>query len=455
MGHCAAMSAPPFGGLALKRGDRNAEMLSMALPRLLPSLTAILAVPALVVSLLVAGPLATSSSAGTSETGKVTKVIDGDTIAVNLTGGGGGSAIVRLVGIDTPERDKCGYAAATKGLRSLVGRKTVVLRSDTGQTGLRGRPERRVLVPAGGQTVDATTWMLERGLGVWMPRKGEITNSRAHHQAADRAAAAGLAWFDEDRCGAGPAPNGSLTMTVQWNADATQRLSDGERRNQEFIRIRNDGLIPVSLDGWTLRVGNDRSRLVPVGGPIGPGETVTIHVGYGTDSTYHRYLGSSVPMLQNADLTGRDHLGSGSYLVDPHGDIRAHMTWPCTQTCADPTGGALRLSHVQVDPPGQELYALNSEYVDVTNAGNVPVRTGDTVIEIWPWVYEFPGEHVLAPGETTRLYGGHGADDRLSRYLDAVNPPLRNLAGQVVLRTYDAVVLDCYSWGGGKCPHYG
>ena len=35
-------------------------------------------------------------------------------------------------------------------------------------------------------------------------------------------------------------------------------------------------------------------------------------------------------MLVNASIDGGKHLGSGSYLIDPNNDIRAHMTWPCT-----------------------------------------------------------------------------------------------------------------------------
>ena len=66
----------------------------------------------------------------------------------------------------------------------------------------------------------------------------------------------------------------------------------------------------MDIDGWTLRVGNDRSRKVPAGGAIPPGGTVTVHVGYGANSLTDRFLGSSVPMLQNADQTGRQHLGS-------------------------------------------------------------------------------------------------------------------------------------------------
>lgn len=408
-----------------------------------PALAALTSAAA-VVPLLVAGPL-TSGQAGTYDTGRVTKVVDGDTVIVDHR------AVVRLIGIDTPEHGQCGYDAATRALRRLVGGEQVVLRSDTGRSGLRGRPERRVLVKSGGQQVDATTWLLERGMGVWMPRKGEVTNSKAHHRAADLAAAADTGWFDEDRCGAGPGPEGALQMTVQWNADATKALSDAQRRNEEFIRIRNVSTVPVDIDGWTLRVGNDRSRKVPAGGAIPPGGTVTVHVGYGTNTFTDRYLGSSAPMLQNADQSGRRHLGAGAYLVDPRGDMRAYMTWPCVVGCTDPTGGAVHISEVLVDPGGP----LNGEYVAITNSGPSQVRSGDLVVEIWPWVYELPSDHVLDPGETVVIHGGSGRNERLRRFLGAVNPPLRTLGGQVVLRTYDAILLDCHRWGGGRCPTYG
>ena len=108
--------------------------------------------------------------------------------------------------------------------------------------------------------------MLERGWGVWMPRAGEITQSLQQHQAADRAAAAGLGWFNSVRCGIGPFSEESLTMQVEYVSDAAHWMGATALRNQEFIRIRNDGPEPVSIDGWTLRVGNDRSRRVPGGG---------------------------------------------------------------------------------------------------------------------------------------------------------------------------------------------
>ena len=51
----------------------------------------------------------------------VTQVIDGDTIVV------GEGDHVRFIGIDTPEKGRCGYEAATQHMRDLVAGKAVVL----------------------------------------------------------------------------------------------------------------------------------------------------------------------------------------------------------------------------------------------------------------------------------------------------------------------------------------
>lgn len=52
------------------------------------------------------------------ETGNVTKVVDGDTFKVRIRGGRVVS--VRMLGINTPERGRCGAAAATKNLKRLA-----------------------------------------------------------------------------------------------------------------------------------------------------------------------------------------------------------------------------------------------------------------------------------------------------------------------------------------------
>ena len=390
--------------------------------------------------------------ARTVETAKVVRVIDGDTLDVDRNGDGRIDARIRLIGIDAPEKGLCNYQAAKDGLARLVKKKRVELRSDTGRIGILGRPERRVLVPVGGQIIDASEWLLERGLGVWMPRKNEQSGTVAEHQAADRAAAAGLGWFNSTRCGPGPFPGALLTMQAEYLADAAHVMTPMQIRNQEFIRIRNDGPEAVSIDGWTLRVGNDRSMRVPAGGPIPPGGAVEIHIGSGANSATDRFLGFNAPLLVNGSIDGGKHLGGGSYLIDPEDDIRAHLTWPCTLNCADPTAGALQLSDVMVDPPGPEWIDLNTEYVTITNRGAGPITLGDYVLEAFPFVYEFPPFKTLQVGESVTVRAGTGQDTTDTRFLGAAVPPLDNAGGRVLLRTYGAAAVDCYRWGSGSCP---
>ena len=62
------------------------------------------------------GPTGASSAEA-----RVSYVVDGDTLVI------GSGAHVRLIGIDTPERDQCGYREASDALRTLVEDRTVTL----------------------------------------------------------------------------------------------------------------------------------------------------------------------------------------------------------------------------------------------------------------------------------------------------------------------------------------
>jgi micrococcal nuclease len=63
--------------------------------------------------------------------GTVTRVVDGDTVDVRLAGER--SERVRLIGIDSPERRECGYAAATLRTRTLALGRAVLLRGNRTQ----------------------------------------------------------------------------------------------------------------------------------------------------------------------------------------------------------------------------------------------------------------------------------------------------------------------------------
>lgn len=66
-----------------------------------------------------------------AETGRVVRVIDGDTIDVMLHGE---EVRVRYVGMNTPERDEPCYADAVAANKALVEGKTVTLVKDTSDT---------------------------------------------------------------------------------------------------------------------------------------------------------------------------------------------------------------------------------------------------------------------------------------------------------------------------------
>jgi endonuclease YncB( thermonuclease family) len=80
---------------------------------------------------------------GEGETGRVVRVIDGDTIDVNLNGQ---EIRVRYVGVNTPERDEACYSDATAANRNMVEGQTVTLVRDHSNTDRYGRLLRFVYV---------------------------------------------------------------------------------------------------------------------------------------------------------------------------------------------------------------------------------------------------------------------------------------------------------------------
>jgi micrococcal nuclease len=72
-----------------------------------------------------------STNSGDGEIAQVVRVIDGDTIDVNINGE---VVRVRYVGVNTPERNEPCYQEATHANRQLVEGKTVRLVQDTSNT---------------------------------------------------------------------------------------------------------------------------------------------------------------------------------------------------------------------------------------------------------------------------------------------------------------------------------
>jgi len=84
-----------------------------------------------------------NSSGGQTDTAKVTRVVDGDTIVVSIKGA---QYKVRLIGINTPERGRPYYKEATEKTEELVLDKEVRLEKDVSETDKYGRLLRYVYV---------------------------------------------------------------------------------------------------------------------------------------------------------------------------------------------------------------------------------------------------------------------------------------------------------------------
>lgn len=146
------------------------------------------------VGLLLAGALVGCTDAETAApsspapgTAVVTRVVDGDTFEVTTDGG---SEKVRVLGIDTPERQDCGYAAASDAAAALLRGATVALTPDPTQDDRDryGRVLRYVTLPDG-------TDLGKRVIGDGFAR--EYTFDRAYARQDDYRAA------QQDAAGAG------------------------------------------------------------------------------------------------------------------------------------------------------------------------------------------------------------------------------------------------------------
>ena len=115
----------------------------------------------LLASLVILSSCSSASESAKDESSTVSRIIDGDTIEV--TDGSGRKEKVRLFGIDTPERGKCGYDESGDRLSELILNAEVQL--VTGGTDDRDRNGRLLrYVDIGG--VDAGRILIEEGFAI-------------------------------------------------------------------------------------------------------------------------------------------------------------------------------------------------------------------------------------------------------------------------------------------------
>ena len=380
-----------------------------------------------------------------SAQGKSVRTLDGDTVVVDVWGDGTSvGRPIRNSGIQAMELGQCHSAEATRSMNALTLSRKVQLTSKYASATSLGRAVRYVDVFTSVGVVDTQLYQLKLGHALPLIITPESGRWKAYWAAAQKAAAAGKNLWDRDYCGSGPSQATPLKVWVSYDGDGDETRNV----NTEYVRVLNQGSTTLSLKGWWLRSAAQDSFFFPSATVIKPGSVITLHVGKGTRTATKFYWGSSVPRFKDPQQVGG--YGGGAYLFDPHGDLRAHATYPCRYACGDPRKGKVTM-RVNFDAAGNDATNVNGEYVTVKNTSIAYVDLSYTVLTSNGNTLEFGAGTVLYPGESMITRVGFGPNSRLLHYWGKSTPIFTNSGGAVILRTTETINLACSAWGTGRC----
>ncbi|MGH1492198.1 MAG: lamin tail domain-containing protein [Acidimicrobiales bacterium] len=250
-----------------------------------------------------------------TEAGELVRVIDGDSIEVNVDGV---VLDIRMLGYNAPElyrassangdsasndgRDtkSCNGEAAKAALIELVGDGRLELVGR--ETDRFGRRLADVLVDGG---VSVRTEMIEQGWGLAVG--GDQADRERMKQAATERR--GL-WGSQ--CGE-PLSTALRIGETQANPPGP----DGDNLNEEWIRIVNQSSDSVALEHWVVRDDTTGHRF-ELAGVLDAGATLTVRTGSGRSTESDFYLGETFPVWSNE--------ADSVLLVDPDGVV-AHWAF--------------------------------------------------------------------------------------------------------------------------------
>ncbi len=225
-------------------------------------------------------------------------VLDGDSIEAGV---GGEVVEVRLLGINTAERDECWSEEARAALDALLATDTVWLQAAGGNDRFG-----RILGYLFTTEAFVNHAMVEGGHAIALdtdhPERGEFLAIE------ELAYSGGRGWWAAGACGP-TAGNGVAIAGVEYDAPGP----DDDNLNGEWVGLANDGP-DTDIGGWTLRDESSSHRYhFPTGTVLPAGEALIVRTGCGTDRAGELFWCSDGSVWTNG--------GDTVLLLDANGNV--------------------------------------------------------------------------------------------------------------------------------------
>jgi hypothetical protein len=200
----------------------------------------------------------------------VARVIDGDTIEVEINGQG---YKVRYIGVNTPEVGEPFYAEAAEANRRLVEGRVVELEKDVSETDRHGRLLRYVYV---GETM-INAELVSQGYAQAVTYPPDVKYQDLFLQLQQEAREAGRGLWVTVTAPRPTQPPASPSPTDTPAPAGPSVIIVTVDKKAEYVDIKNTGGAPQDLAGWHL-LSERGAQDCPLGGVIQPGETLRIWV---------------------------------------------------------------------------------------------------------------------------------------------------------------------------------
>jgi endonuclease YncB( thermonuclease family) len=252
---------------------------------------------------------AVPATPATGITARVTHIVDGDTIDVEIDGQ---TYRVRYIGMDTPERNMPYYTEATQANADLVAGGQVRLEKDVSETDRYGRLLRYVYV--GDSMVNAELVRQGYAQAATFPPdvkyQARFRALQQEAQAAGRGLWAGAGMSTPPTAGTAGGSQPVVIDTIFYDGAVPRVESD------EYVAITNQGGAPIDLGGWRLSPGAHEHAFSFPAFSLQPGQTCRVY----TNEQHPEWCGfsfaSSQALWNNQGDCGRLYNATGEQVSE-------------------------------------------------------------------------------------------------------------------------------------------